>query len=143
MSLCYIHLFSVLVAISITGNCSEHYDIVSNLIKFDFQPSNSEPNRKCFLRITSPEDRSVLIKFESLEIPATQDCRDASLQLHDGLDTTAPKIGDKLCGNTLKPDVESSGNNLLIQIELNKAENVAKFDIRYETTSKLEAICYQ
>ena len=62
---------------------------------------------------------------------------EAFVQLYDGGNVTARKIGDKLCGNTLKPDIESSGNNLVIQFISNTVENIARFSLTYETTSKL------
>ena len=130
-------LFFFLVAISVTGNCSDHFEIIGNRLNFLFEPSITESDIICTLRISVPEDRSILLKFETFAVPSTTDCIEASVQLYDGGNVTARKIGDKICGNTLKPDVESSGNNLIIQFMSNTVENIARFSLTYETTSKL------
>ena len=133
----YLVELSFSVKISISGNCSEHYDLAGNQLMFEFTPSLSEANIICNFKISTPDDRSVLLKFDSFNVPATTDCMEASLQIYDGVNTNSPKIGDRLCGNTLKPDVESSGNNLLILFQSSANETAAKFDLRYETNGTL------
>ena len=130
------------MAIFVTGNCSQHFNVAGNLLNFRIEPPHEFAKLDCVWNIKAPEDRSIIVTFEKFNIEATVNCDVASITIFDGANTTSTKIGEKICGNTLPDDETSSENNLLVHFQYKSAaqtqlNSVLEFDLRYKTAGKI------
>ena len=130
------------MAIFVTGNCSEYFNVAGNLLNFRIEPPYEFTKLDCVWKIKAPEDRSIIVTFEKFQIEATENCDVASITIFDGANTTSTKIGEKICGNTLPDDETSTENNLLVHFQYNSAaqiqlNTVLEFDLRYKTAGKI------
>ena len=130
------------MAIFVTGNCSQYFNVAGNLLNFRIEPPYEFTKLDCVWKIKAPEDRSIIVTFEKFQIEATENCDVASITLFDGANITSSKIGEKICGNTLPDDETSTENNLLVHFQYNSASQtqlnrVLEFDLRYKTAGKI------
>ena len=130
------------MAIVVTGNCSQYFDVAGNHLNFRIEPPYEFTKLDCVWTIKAPEDRSIIATFENFQVEATENCNVASIALFDGANTTSTKIGEKICGNTLPDDETSTENNLLVHFQYNSAaqaqlNTVLEFDFQYKTTGKI------
>jgi len=126
------------VAIVVSGNCSQYFDVAGNHLNFRIEPPYEFTKLDCVWTIKAPEDRSIIAVFENFQVEATENCNVASITLFDGANTTSTKIGEKICGNTLPDDETSTENNLLVHFQYNSAaqaqlNTVLEFDLGYKT----------
>ena len=123
-----------LVVIFISGNCSENYEVVNNVIKFH-EPSTLS-NLDCSWRITVPENKSVVATFKDFHIEASTECQNGFITFFDGANETENNgIGERLCGNTIPDDIATIGNELFISMKLLEITGV-NFELHYDVASK-------
>ncbi|BES88254.1 CUB domain [Nesidiocoris tenuis] len=77
-------------------------------------PEDYQHNKECVWKLTAPETFQVALKFQSFEVEKHDNCVYDYVEILDGHSADSRVIG-KFCGYKLPPDVQSSGNKLLIK----------------------------
>lgn len=75
---------------------------------------NYTTNIRCEWVIQVPPRFGVKINVISINIEYNKDCYADSLTFHDGEDSSAPQIGDKVCGTQNPPIIKSTGYHLTV-----------------------------
>ena len=108
-------------------------------------PEDYQANKECIWRVSVPVGFQVALKFQSFEIENHDNCVYDYIEIRDGGDETAPKLG-AFCGYKMPEDIKSTGNRLWIKFvsdgSVQKAGFAASFMKEYdECTNAQEHGC--
>nr|DBA30180.1 TPA: hypothetical protein GDO54_006194 [Pyxicephalus adspersus] len=95
----------------------------------DIHPSASE----CIWHIVSEGKYGVELVFQSFELEEEQDCGYDYIELYDGPNEGAPRMG-RFCGSGPPEEVYSTGDSLTIRFHSDDSINKKGFHIRYTST---------
>ena len=117
---------------TISSNCTGTYDEVTTTLKSPNISSVTLTNPDCFWNIQAPVDKSIILSFVNFQVHSSANCENASLQIFDGQNIHASRIGNKLCGNTLPNEMESRGQSLFLLYHSSVYSRADTFEISYE-----------
>ena len=102
-------------------------------------PGNYPSNAECTWTITVPEHQKVSLQFQSLDI----DCAGDFIEIHDGSDGSARKIGH-FCGTTDSTlQLNSTGNQMYVKLTTDGSNQQEGFEAKFNTieTAAGKSIC--
>ena len=92
-------------------------------------PENYPSNAECTWTITVPEHQKVSLQFQSLDI----DCAGDFIEIHDGSDGSARKIGH-FCGTTDSTlQLNSTGNQMYVKLTTDGSNQQEGFEAKFNT----------
>uniref|UniRef100_A0A914DQL4 Metalloendopeptidase n=1 Tax=Acrobeloides nanus TaxID=290746 RepID=A0A914DQL4_9BILA len=94
----------------------------------DFYPNN----RTCKWHILTTPGHRIVLEFHIFAIEDHSACKYDKVQVYDGGDEMAPFLG-KFCGSAIPPELESSGNQLFIEMLTDETNSEAGFNATYES----------
>ena len=116
------------ISVSIAGNCSKTYD---DNTMFITSPDNSLRKIVCSWLITVPKYKTINLRFVNLNLEASVNCEISSLQIFDGPNSDSTIFGNRLCGQKLPDNIESTGKNLFVLFnKTSKSINANEFKIK-------------
>ena len=102
-------------------------------------PGNYPSNSECTWTITVPEHQQVSLQFQSLDI----DCAGDFIEIHDGSDGSARKIGH-FCGTTDSTlQLNSTGNQMYVKLTTDGSNQQEGFEAKFNAieTAAGKSIC--
>ena len=93
-------------------------------------PDRYEDNLDCIYNIVTDPNYIISLSFINVDIEACTNCNCDYLEIHDGLDASAPSLG-RYCGTDIK-DITSSGNRMWIIFHTDGQTTRNGFSISYK-----------
>ena len=100
---------------TVVESCDNTYNNITHEIQYLPTNASNETFIDCSWIITVPDDRSVVLDFIDLQIEASTNCENSSLEAFDGPNAHFTRLGEKLCGDLTRRTLESSSNELYLR----------------------------
>ena len=116
-------------SLSIIETCVDTYDSTNQEIYYpSFNPS-LEMEADCSWKIVAPIDKTVILTFNIIEMDPTTECDESYIQVFDGSDMNATRIGKRICGSSNLESLESIGRDIYVAYSSIKANPSDRFRI--------------
>ena len=96
-------------------SCDNTYNNITHEIHYLTTNDSNETFFDCSWIITVPDDRSVVLDFIDLQIEASTNCENSSLEAFDGPNARFTRLGEKHRGDLTRKTLESSSNELFLR----------------------------
>ena len=83
----------------------------------------------CSWKIVAPIDKTVILTFNIVEMDPTTECDESYIQVFDGPDMNATRIGKRICGSSNLESLESIGRDIYVAYSSIKANTSDRFRI--------------
>uniref|UniRef100_A0A4W3GNC2 Metalloendopeptidase n=1 Tax=Callorhinchus milii TaxID=7868 RepID=A0A4W3GNC2_CALMI len=104
-----------------------------------FGDNNYPGQVDCEWQVLAEKGYSVELSFQTFEVEVEADCGYDFIELFDGFDTTASRLG-RFCGSGPPEEIYSAGDAILIHFHTDDTINKKGFHIRYTSTKFQDAI---
>ncbi|XP_071787824.1 cubilin-like isoform X2 [Asterias amurensis] len=96
--------------------CGGTFTNPSGVIQTPTHLDSYRHSQNCSWIITVSDDRSVSLKFSSMDIEPHSSCIYDYIEIYDGADSNSPMLAQRLCGTTPPTDaIISSGSSMLVR----------------------------
>ena len=129
---------------SVTIDCESPFDeitVIGTTITSPNYPDEYGTNRDCQVSIRFSGNQTVAIRLEAFDVEFQDYCMYDYLAVHDGSNTSAPMIGQKLCGTS--PDgtsMASTGNIMTLHFHSDAYETRSGFQIYTDVGKNADTI---
>ena len=103
----------------------------SGVITLPGYPNQYSANKFYSWYVTVPRNFKIQLKFTEFDLEAGPSCKYDSLQIHDGYDVNANKLGT-FCGNSLPGTFKSTGNKMYLRFLSDDRQNRNGFKIEWK-----------
>ncbi|GCC24748.1 hypothetical protein chiPu_0003150 [Chiloscyllium punctatum] len=104
-----------------------------------FGDNNYPGQVDCEWQIVAEKGYGVELSFQTFEVEVEADCGYDFIELFDGFDTTASRLG-QFCGSGPPEEIYSTGNAILLHFHSDDTINKKGFHIRYTSTKFQDAL---
>ena len=113
--------------------CKRNLTDPSGVIRLPNYPLNYTANQHCAWAVSPVNASAVHLNFTFFSLEYSAECTADSLKVYDGVDETAPLIG-QYCGGTQPPleGLKSSGPAVFLLFQSNDQTNFGGFEIQYK-----------
>ena len=93
------------------GDCSGSFDTQNGMLSSPSYPDTYPSSKDCVYTISQPVGNAIVLKFASIDIQKSDNCKYDSLEVRDGISNDSPLLG-RLCGREIPVPIQTSQNKL-------------------------------
>ena len=133
---CHLSFSVTLTPLNDVTGCNGTYDTIRQEITSPNYPLSYGNSMNCSWTIRVSPGKKVELRFLDFNLETAPNCRYDWLRAYDGTSSTAPPIGQKLCGNLTPPNIISTSNEIHVKFSTDSSVNKTGFRILYNETGK-------